>query len=410
MKEAAALYGRALELVEAMPEGAPRDGKELVLQVALGRALIAARGEAASETGRAYARARHLLPAGGDSPHALPALYGRYIHRFGRGELRRANELAREYLDRARRGGDAPAEAAGHRMLGATSLHLGRLTAALKHLERALAMSDAAPHRAPDLLYPYDSRVMSLTRLNDALFLLGYPDQALARCRQAIAEAEALAQPETLGTALACSIGLHQDLRDVMTVEAQARALVGLGTERDIPYFRFEGALALGWVLAERGRPLDGLEAMRHDLVEMRANGQGIGMTNRLLTVASVCGKAGRFAEGLNLLAEAFALARRTGERWFEAELRRLEGELQSSVDPDQATTERCFLRAMAIARAQRAKLWELRAVTNLARAWSKRGRPSEARDLLAPVYSWFTEGFDTPDLIDAKTLLDTLA
>jgi predicted ATPase len=407
--EAVARLGKALTLLAGLPEDDDRRRRELKLQLALGRALIAARGEAASETGQAYARARQLCEEVGDSPHALPVLYGRYIYRFGRGELRRARELAKEYLDRAKHVGNVPAQATGHRMLGITSLHLGRLHKARAHLERALATSSAAPTRSPDVFYPYDPRVVCLARLSDALLLLGYPDQALARCRAALAEAQALAHPETLGIALASSIGLHQDLRDAETVEEQAQALVALGAERGIAYFRQEGMLALGWVLAERAKPDEGLETMRPVLAAFRADEKALGMTYRLLTVAGVCGKARRAAEGLDLLADAFDLAQRTGEHWFEAEQHRVKGELLLSAPaPDEAAAEVCFREALAVASRQGARMWELRAATSLARLRRTQGRHAEALDLLAPAHAWFTEGFEARDLVEAGALLES--
>jgi predicted ATPase len=410
--EAIAHLTRALDLLTRLLDGADHRRRELDLQLALGRALIPAKGQAAPETGRSYARVRELYEQLGEAQLLFPALYGQFTVHFGRGELEVARELAEEFLRLARCRDDTVVRARGHRLVGMTLLRLGQLIAARAHLEQALTLDGPAGRCSLTLShYPYDARIVNLGPLASALLLLGYPDQALSCCRRALAEAQDVGDPESLAYAMSSAAGLAQDLRDVEAAREWAEAVIALATEQGLPHFLAEGTLFQAWAVAERGQLHEAIAGMRHGLTAMRAGGTGFGIPCHLQSLAGVYGKAGQAAQGLELIAEALHLVRSTGESWEEAELHRLKGELLlSASDRDEAVAEACFRQALAVARQQEARMWKLRAATSLARLWRDQGKRAQAHDLLAPVYGWFTEGFDTADLKDAKALLDALA
>jgi predicted ATPase len=258
--------------------------------------------------------------------------------------------------------------------------------------------------------YTFDPRVTSLGYLAFILLALGHPDRALARSREALAEARGLAHPVTLALALHLACLLWQFARDARAVRERAEALVALAAEQGFPFWAAYGAVLRGWALAaQEGCTGEGIEQMRRGVAAYRTTGSELWVPHFLALAADVHARAGRATEGLGLLDEALARVEATGERWVEAELHRLRGELlRSSAERDRA--EACFHRALAVAREQGARMWELRAATSLARLQRDQGRRDDARTLLAPIYGWFTEGFDTADLKDAKALLEELA
>jgi predicted ATPase len=203
---------------------------------------------------------------------------------------------------------------------------------------------------------------------------------------------------------------LDQVRGDVALVQQRARALVALAAEHSFAQWQAVGAACGGWVVAEQGRAVEGIARIQDGLDAYRATGAALHVPYFLALLGTTRGAAGRAADGRRLLAEGLAAAKASGERWFDAELYRLEGEMLRLARSNRRTTEACFLRAMTIAREQRGKLWELRAATSLARLWAEQGKRAKAHDLLAPIYGWFTEGFHTADLKDAQALLDELA
>jgi predicted ATPase len=410
MAEAGAQLTKGLEVLAGLPDGPERRRCELGLQLVLGPALLAARGVAAPETGRAYARACELCRELGDVPELFPALYGRSVVHLQRGELTAAHEVARELLRLAEEQGAAAARVTGHRMVGSALSQLGRPAESRAHLETALALYDPVRDRASALIYALDSRGVCLSWLSHVLLALGHPEQALARNGEALAWARELAHPNTVAFALSCGCILHQLRRDRLGARAQAEALVALATEQGFPVWLAAGTVVRGWALAEDGRAEDGIAEIRRGLAEYWATGAEMWSPYFLRLLAEVLGRAGRAAAGLDLATDALDRADRTGARWIEAELHRLRGELLRLLrEPGQAEAEACFRRALAVAREQGAGFWELRAGASLARLWRDQGRCTEARHLLGPIAGRFTEGFDTPDLRETKALLDEL-
>ena len=247
--------------------------------------------------------------------------------------------------------------------------------------------------------------------LGRVLWLLGYPDQALQCSRRAVTIAEEISHPFSLAIALGWRAALHQLRREVPQTRVVAEAALALATEQIIPFFAAHSMALRGWALVEQGRHHEGIAQLRQGVEAYRATGADLESPHWLALLAEACGKAGEIEAGLGALATAFDLVAQTGIAYYEADLNRLGGKLRLARDPAGASqlAERSFLHAIDIARAQQAKSWELRAATSLARLWGEQGRRTEAQELLAPVYSWFTEGFDTADLKEAKELLDQL-
>jgi class 3 adenylate cyclase/predicted ATPase len=408
--EAIAEATKGLEALAGLPDGPERQRQELDLQLALGRGFLIAKGEAASETGSAYARAVELCAHVDAIPQMFQALYGRYFFHWARGELRLAHELAHQFLRIAQNQDDASARAKGTRIIGVISLYLGRPSAARIYLEQALEQSPGC-HSTQAFIYPYHSRILCLGFMSGTFLTLGYPDQALSFVRQALAEAKVLGHPESIAYAMAETAGLYQDMRNVQAVQEQAEELIALATEQGHPHFRAEGRLYQAWALGQQGRVGEAIRQMRHAISVMRVAQKEIGMPYRLLSLAGMHLRARQVPDGLDVLTEALRVVESTGERWFEAELHRVRGELllRSAAPPEWATAEECFRQAITVAQGQQAKLWELRAATSLARLWRGQGKGAQAHDLLAPVHDWFTEGFDTPDLREARALLHRL-
>jgi predicted ATPase len=370
--------------------------------------LIAGRGTGVPETGRAYARAVELCEQTGERSLLAPALHGLIVFHFSRAELTPALALAERALAAAE-WEDIAARVGGHFSVGWVNLALGRLGAAREHLERALELHAPAPQAFWRLTYSVDVRVKCLAYLSWGLLILGHPDQARARSRDALLEAERLSDPFTRGFALHRILTFLQLDRDVPAVAARATAMLALGREQGFPIYVATGTFNRGWLLVQDGLGSEGVALMREELARLRANGDEEFLPYSLVLLAEAHGEVGDTAVALGLLDEALARVERTNERLFEAELHRLRGELMLlNTGADQA--EACLRRAIEVARAQDAKLWELRAATSLAKLWAEQGKRAQARNLLAPVYSWFTEGFDTADLTDATALLDELA
>ena len=410
LAEAVGHFGKALELLATLPDTPARAAQELDLLTAQGGALAAARGYSAAETGRVYARARELCRLLGDAGRLHPLLFGEWVFRMVRADHAAAQETGEELLRSGEgdRDGGGTARLLGHRAVGISLLWRGNPSAAREHLERVLVLYDPERHRSLASLYVYDPRLPSLAGLCFALFQLGYPEQALARCHEAISEAERLAHPAGLAHILHHACLFEHARRDPAGVRQRAVALVALCAEQGFPYWGAIGAIFQGWVVAEQGRPAEGGARIEEGIAAYRATGAAVYLPYWLALLADARRASGQAEEAVALLREALDRSEASGERWSEAELLRLKGEgLLRLGERDRA--EACLRRAISVARGQGAKLWELRAAGSLSRLWRDQGRRAEAHDLLAPVYGRFTEGFATPDLIEAKELLDAL-
>jgi predicted ATPase len=285
-------------------------------------------------------------------------------------------------------------------------MFLGELGEGRAHLEQAAECYRREHHRAHVLLYAYDCGVIARSSLSWCLWFLGYPDQARARLQEALALAEELTHPPSLALAQGLGCVLHSLRRDVGAVGKLAQACVQLSTEHGFPYSLGMGVVFGGWALANQGQIEAGSEQMHQATAQAIGMGIGVGHPHRLTLLAQIFGNAGRAEDGLPLLAEALDASRRTGECVYDAEIHRVRGELLLA-QGDEVSAEASFRDAIRVARAQDAKSWELRAAISLCRLLQKRGKRRKARRQLAAVYSWFTEGFDTADLQEARALLD---
>jgi predicted ATPase len=278
-------------------------------------------------------------------------------------------------------------------------------------LTQGIALYDAQHHRASVLLYGEDTGVVC--RCHDALilWLLGYPEQGRAQTDDALTLAQQSAHPLSLAYALTFAATCYHYRREVSAAQECAEALISLAMEQGFPYWMAIGAIRCGWAMVHQGQAQEGIAQMQQGLTAWRAIGAGIGRPYWLALLAEVYGTMEQPEAGLIALTEALTLAETTRERLNEPELYRLKGALLLQQSADNYTeAETCFQHALAITRHQQAKSFELRAATSLARLWQQQGKRQEAHDLLTPVYGWFTEGFDTTDLQEAKTLLEELA
>jgi predicted ATPase len=300
---------------------------------------------------------------------------------------------------------------AAHRALGSTLLFLGAPALALTHFVQGIALYDPQQHCTSPFLYGEDAGVVCHSFGSWALWCLGYPDQGLARSQEAVTLAQQLAHPYSLGYALLGAALCRHLRREVRFTQECAEAAMKLATKQGFPLWMAFGAILRGWALAYQGQAMEGIEQMHQGLRAYRATGAEILRPYFLALLAETHRTMGEPEAGLTVLTEALTLADTTGQRWYEAELYRLKGELvlQRSLD-NQAEAEICFHQAINTARSQQAKSFELRTATSLARLWQQQGKQAEALGLLAPIYGWCTEGFDTVDLQEAKALLDALA
>jgi predicted ATPase len=335
-------------------------------------------------------------------------LYGQWVYQLLKGRLSQAQALAAEMLQQGEHSADEAIIATGHRLSGAVCMYLGELLAARAHLEQALARFDPAQRRLYASFYVQDPLVTLLMYLSANLLRLGYFDQARFRSKAAIEEARNLRHPHSLAVALLGPCWFAQATRSREELLARAEKLIAVADEHGIPWHHAVGTVLRGWALAEGGQPVEGVALLRAGMAAFRATGAVTEMPFFLTLLAEAEGKAMQWDEALGHLAEAEQLMAETEERWAEAELYRVRGNLLLA-GHDRTAAEHCFRKSIDVAQRQSAKLWELRAAISLARFWRDQGKRDEARDLLTPIYRWFTEGFDTPVLNEAGVLLDEL-
>jgi predicted ATPase len=401
----------ALELLETLPDSVERAQRELALQLTLARAIGDTQGLGAPEVGKAFARARALCQQVGEPPQLFPVLGGLGEFYTQQGKYQMAHELAEQLLSLAQRQCDPARLMNGHRRLG-QSLHLlGALSAAREHLEQAIALASPQRHPTVDLSGGRDYDVYARHFAAMVLWLLGYPAQARKRIYEALTLARERANPHTLASTLLWAAYLHQGHRQGPLVQEWAEACITLAAEYGLVAYVTQGIIMRGWALAAQGQGQEGIAHLRQGLAARRAAGSVVARSYDLSLLAEAYGNIGQTAEGLSTIAEALAFVHTTGERFWEAELYRLRGELLrlGKEEQERGRVEECFRQALAVARHRQAKSLELRAAMSLARLWQCQGKRTEARKLLAPIYGWFTEGFDTADLQDARALLDAL-
>ena len=382
-------------------------------------------------------RARELCRQVGETPQLFAALTGLRRFYYVQGKFRTAHDLDEELLKLAQNAQDVILLALAHQVAGATSFVLGEFIAAREHFEQGMTFYVPQQHRTLAFLYfGDDPGVVGLSYAACALWSLGYPDQALKRSQEALTLAQELSHPFSLAFALSFAAMLHQYRREGQVAQERAEATITLSTEQASPFWLTLGTILRGWALVEQGKGEEAILQMRQGLVAYRATGVELRWPYYLALLAGAYGKVGQAEEGRGVLTEALATMDRTGERFYEAELYRLKGMLtlqsktslgqvsdksrtsqdksedtnsQAPTPNAQADAETCFHKAIEVARHQQAKSLELRATMSLARLWQSQDKKNEAHQLLSNIYNWFTEGFDTADLQDAKVLLEGL-
>ncbi len=414
--EARSLFLRGIDLLQTLPGSAQCVQQELSLQISLGWMLQLTKGPGSRDAGKAYTRAVELSRQGEQPPKLFPLLSGLWFFYMARMQYKAARELAEEMLDQAQ---DVQPSAVplreAHFLMGITFLYLGEFLPAREHLEQAVAR---------DALQLYQvltgvSGVNALSMVGHVLWCLGYPEQALQRSQTALIEARRQFHFYQLAEVL-CEgvIQLYLYRREWRAAQERAEEAIALCSEQGFPYYVAVATVLRGRALAEQGEVEGGIAQIQRGMSAVRS-------PLCLYNLAATYEKMGQAKEGLTVLEDALAIVSRTGHRRKEAELYRLKGTLlltqegksQKSdntesrpLTPDpQGEAEACFLKAIEVARRQQAKSWELRATVSLARLWQSQEKRKEAHQLLSEIYGWFTEGFDTKDLQEAKALLNEL-
>jgi len=408
--EAVQHLSMALSLLATLPETAARAQQELDVQIALGPALMAARGWAAPEVEQTYGRARALCTQLGETSQLFPTLWGLWRFYQSRGVLPTARDLGEQLMRLAERMADPIRLLEAHGALGQTLFQLGAYVAALQHLEQGIALIDSRAQRALVLRHGDAPGVVFLSFAALTLWCLGYPAQAVQRSQEALALAQTLDHPFSLAAAQHYAAFLHHHRHEALAVQTLAGTLLKLATAQGFPLYVGYGTYWRGWACTMQGEGEASLMHMRQGLTAILATGQTLARPFCLVLLAEVAVQVGQREEGLRLVAEALAAFEKSGRGDLLAEAYRLQGVLLlHQAVADAVHAEACFQQALIIARRQQAKSWELRVATSLSRLWQQQGKRAAARDLLAPIYDWFTEGFETADLREAKGLLEAL-
>jgi class 3 adenylate cyclase/predicted ATPase len=415
--EAAEQLTRALAQIAILPGTPALRREQIKLQVALITPLMHVKGYAASETKAAAERARVLIEQAetlGESPED-PLLLFSVLHSFWTANFVAFNgdalrELAGQFLTLAEKQKATVPVMIGHRIMGSV-LHTGAFAEGRAHLDRAIALYDPAKHRLLATRFGQDVRVAALSYRSWALWLLGYPEAALSDTSQALKDARSIGQAATLMYALVHAWFTHIQCGNYAVANAEADELVSLAEEKGALFWKALGMSVRGCLLVLTGKAEDAVQLITSGMTALRSTESTLWMPLHLPYLARAYAELGQFNNACRCIDEAMTAAEKAKERWHEADIYRMAGEIVlMSPESDAAKAEAYFERALAVARQQQAKSWELRAATSYARLMRDLGQVKEAYDLLAPIYGWFTEGFDTRDLKEAKVLLDTLA
>jgi tetratricopeptide (TPR) repeat protein len=413
--EAIAHLSQGLEVLQGLPETDERHRQELDVQLALGRSLLATKGLGAADAERAYRRTLELCQHVEAPAQQIAALAGLRRLASAQGDIQTARDVAEQLLGLAQRQPDTPLLLEAYYSLGVALRQLGEVASARTQFEQGITLDTHPTLDTPTTLprVGIDPSVGIRTHAGAMLWMMGYPGQAVQRDRQALTLAEQRALPYSQVFALFWSATLYAYLRDGQISQRHAEAGIALATTHAFEGYLTWGTVLCGWARGIQGNYEGGVEQIQQGLFSAQSVGVVSSRAYGLYRLAEIYGKAGQPEEGLRAIAEALATMETGGDQHCKAEVYRLQGELiqqaACGVQHAELTPEACFHQALSIARNQQAKSLELRAATSLARLWRSQDKRDEARKLLAEVYNWFTEGFDTADLHDAKTLLDEL-
>ena len=415
--EAVGQFTRALDQIAALPDTPALRREQIKLQVALITPLIHIKGYAAPET-KAAAEQAHLLieraEAVGEPPEdpllLFSVLYGFWVLNYIAFNGGAARKLAAQFLTLAEKQGASGPLMIGDRVMGISLLSAGEMTQARAHLDRAMAIYDPAKHRQLATRFGQDNRVSVLSYRSWALWFLGHPQAAVADSDRALKDAREIGQAATLMYALTHASLTHTFCGNYAIAKAITDELVALASEKGTVFWKAQGMLLQGQLSALTGKASSAIETGSAGMAAYRSTGSTVWVSLHLASLARAYADLGKFDDARRSIREATSAIETTMERWWEAEVHRTAGEIAlRAPEPDTPRAQAYFERSLAVARAQHAKSWELRAAMSMARLWRDQGKPQQARKLLAPVYGWFTEGFDTLDLKEAKALLGQL-
>jgi predicted ATPase len=416
--EAMVQLNRALAQIATLPGSPALRRAQIEVQVALANALMHTKGYSAPETKASIDQARLYIEraeALGEPPEdpllLFSVLYGFFVMNYVAFNGDVICDLSRQFLTLAEKQKTIIPFMIGHRIMGISLLFVGDVTDGRAHLEQAIALYDPAVHRSLATRFGQDVWVTVLSWRALALWVLGYPEAALADIRVVLNDAREIGQAATSMFALANTLITHICCGNYAAAKAQADNLVGLACEKGALMWRVYGQILQGCVLGLSGKSSEAVELLTSGINGARSTGARLIMPWYLSHLAKTYADRGQFDDAWDCIGEARTAAEQAKERWCEAEIHRTAGEIAlKSPEPDRTKAEVYFERALAVARQQQAKSWDLRAAMSMARLWRDQGKRDEARELLAPIYGWFTEGFDTRDLKEAKALLGELA
>jgi predicted ATPase len=415
--EAVAQLTRALDQIATLPATPALRREAIKLRVALITPLAHVKGFAAPETKVAVEQARLLIEQAqelGDPPEdpllLFLVVYAVVIKNFVAFNGDMVLEGSAQFLALAEKQGSAVPLMIGHRLTGGGLMFTGKIAESLPHYDRAIALYDPTEHRQPAMRFGQDAGVSVLSFRSLALWMLGYPEAALADTHKLLSEAHEIDQAATLMFALFYASIIHIHCGNYAAANPQLDEIVALADEKGALFWRALGTLWRGWLFALNGKASDAVQMIASGITALRSTGSTVMMPLYLACLAKAHAELGQFNDAWRCIGESMTMIEAANERWWEADINRTAGEIAlKSPAPHTAKAEGYFERALTVARQQQAKSWELRAATSLARLWRDQGKVQQARELLAPVYGWFTEGFDTRDLKEAKALLEEL-
>jgi DNA-binding winged helix-turn-helix (wHTH) protein/predicted ATPase len=410
-REAVALARRGIDLIGKLPDSERCKKTELCLQLTLGVPLIAIEGYASPNVGKVYLRARELYQQCGDSPDVSEVLWGLWTYYTLCAELRTAREIAEEFLGLSARLTYPGLAMRAHLVMHVTMMHQGEFGPALEHYDKAAPLYDPERHREDAVFFTQNAGVALRCFGAWTLWFLGFSDQALERMHESLALARDFYEPHGLAHRLLFASILHQLRQEPGESQEYAEAVLTISREHELVMYEAQATIILGWALTEQGSVEEGIEEMRQGVANYQKTATALMRAQFLGLLGEVLGKAGQFEEALRHVDEALQLAHRSGDASYLPELHRVRGELllmqaKGNLNPRiVADAEECFRRSIKIAQRQNAKSWELRTTVSLARLFQSQKKNQEARDVLEPVFDWFTEGFGTKDLREAEAL-----
>ncbi len=407
-REAAQYFEQALDAVRHFPETRETLGQAIDIRIDLGPVLRTIKRTSAPEVEQTYIQARELCQRLGETPKLFPVLWGLCRVYHSRGEFHKARELGEQLFSLAQHMQDPALILEAHHTQWSTLFSLGELLSTKEHCERGRVLYDPQQHRQHAFLYGgHDPGVCCGSHAAQVVWLLGYPDQALQRSQEALSLARELSHPYSLAFALLWAARIHKFRGELEALRERTEEALILVIEQGFPRWLMLGTILRGWLSVEHGSVEQGTGQIRQALIGQTSLAEA---QSSIGFAAEAYGKAGQPEEGLSIVAEALDRARKSGLRYYEAGLHRIKGELLlTQAVPDEEEAEGCFQKALEVARSQSAKSLELRAAMSLSRLWQRQGKQKEARQLLTDIYGWFTEGFDTADLREAKALLEEL-